>query len=215
MIRVTPAPEPEHFDAIVRQPGLRALAELAGEAPLPPRSGRPRSAVATTREGIPVGLYPAYWTEIIPDLLQAYSRICSYACLYIEEVTGAASVDHRLPKSIAWQHAYEWSNYRLACSLINSRKGQYLDVLDPFEIEDGWFQIELVAFQVLPNPHLPTEQVAAVTATIDRLGLNERRCLAARENHAVAYFERDITLQHLRKRAPFLARELERQGQLV
>ena len=25
-----------------------------------------------------------------------------------------------------------------------------LHVLDPFEIEDGWFVLELVAFQVLP-----------------------------------------------------------------
>ena len=39
MIRVEPADEPESFEKNVRQPGLRALAELAGEKNLPKRKG--------------------------------------------------------------------------------------------------------------------------------------------------------------------------------
>ena len=42
MIPVTLAPEPPAFDKKVRQPGLRAIAELAGEQPdLPRTAGRP------------------------------------------------------------------------------------------------------------------------------------------------------------------------------
>lgn len=211
MIKVVPAPEPEDFDAKVRQPGLRAIAELAGEKGLPKRAGRPRTAVAATREQVPADKFPAIWTEALPDLQEAYSRICAYVSIYIEPVTGGASVDHMLPKSLSWQDVYEWRNYRLACSLMNSRKNAYLDVLDPFEVEDGWFRLELVGYQVIPAPGLDHEVLSKVMATIERLQLNDRDCLKVRDDYATAFFDGDISFDYLRKRAPFLARELERQ----
>lgn len=215
MIRVELAAEPHGFDTKVRQPGLRALAELAGEPDLPKRPGRPRKAVAANRAGIPAAKFPPIWTEVLPDLRAAYGHICCYVCIYIEPVTGAASVDHMLPKSLSWQEAYEWRNYRLACSLMNSRKNDYQDVLDPFEIGDDWFQLELVGYQVIPRADLEPEYKARVQATIDRLKLNVRDCLSIREEYASNYFQGDISLAYLRRRAPFLAREIERQGHLL
>ncbi|WP_228019853.1 hypothetical protein [Sphaerospermopsis sp. LEGE 08334] len=40
--------------------------------------------------------------------------------------------------------AYEWTNYRFVSGWVNSSKGT-LDnqVLDPFEVEDDWFEILL------------------------------------------------------------------------
>ena len=81
-----------------------------------------------------------------------------------------------VPKSTAWNQAYEWDNYRLACSLMNSRKGDAASVLDPFDVEDGWFVLELVAFQVLPAHGLADPTAAAVEDTIDRLRLNDEEC---------------------------------------
>jgi hypothetical protein len=71
----------------------------------------------------------------LDDMLVAYKRLCAYTCLYIEHVTGGATVDHMIPKSTHWDHVYEWSNYRLACGLMNGRKNDARDVLDPFEID--------------------------------------------------------------------------------
>ena len=190
MIRVELADEPLSFDTKVRQPGLRALAELAGEPGLPPRKGRPREPVANSRSAIPADKFPSYWTKVLPELRVAYGHICGYVCIYIEPVTGAASVDHMLPKSTSWQEAYEWRNYRLACSLMNSRKNDYQDVLDPFEIGDDWFHLELVGYQVIPRTSI-------------------------REEYASNYFQREISLDYLRRRAPFLAREIERQGKAL
>lgn len=215
MIRVELADEPLDFDAKVRQPGLRAIAELAGESGLPKRKGRPRKAIANSREQIPADKFPSYWTESLPELRTAYGHICSYVCVYIEPVTGAASVDHMLPKSLSWQEAYEWRNYRLACSLMNSRKNDYRDVLDPFEIDDDWFQIELVGYQVIPRTDLDPAIKTCVQATIDRLKLNDRDCLTVREDYATDYFQGDISLGYLRRRAPLLAREVERQGRAL
>lgn len=212
MIRVELAAEPLNFDVKVRQPGLRALAELAGEQGLPKRPGRPRKAVAKSRAGIPAAKFPPFWTEALPELRVAYGHICGYVSIYIEPVTGAASVDHMLPKSTSWQEAYEWRNYRLACSLMNSRKNDYQDVLDPFEIGDDWFHLELVGYQVIPRTDLEPMDKARVQATIDRLKLNDRDCLSIRDEYASNYFQREISLDYLRRRAPFLAREIERQG---
>lgn len=210
MIRVVLAEEPADFDAKVRKPGLRAIAEMVGEPNLSKRRGRKRDVVANSRDAIPADKFPAYWTEALPELLEAYGRVCAYMSFYIERVTGAASVDHMLPKSLEWQVVYEWHNYRLACSLMNSRKNNYRNVLDPFEVEDGWFRIELVGYQVIPAPQLPANIEAQVQATIDRLQLNDYECRKLREDYVNYFNQGDISLNHLRQRAPFLAREIER-----
>lgn len=212
MIRVELVDEPESFDETVRKPGLRAIAELVGEEGLSARRGRPRKVVAPTRENIPADKFPAVWTNALPDLMEAYGRLCAYICIYIERVTGGGSVDHMLPKSCSWQDVYEWKNYRLACTLMNARKNNYQDVLDPFEVEDGWFRIELVSYQVIPGEGLDPMTKARVLATIERLKLNDHDCLKVREEYATAFFDGDIKLDYLRRRAPFLAREIEGLG---
>ena len=101
MIPVQPATEPDSFDANVRQPGLRAIAELAGE--LSSRTtGRPFEQVAAERDEIPADNFPTYWRAALDDLLESYHRVCAYLCLYIPRGTGAPSVDHMVAKSRRW-----------------------------------------------------------------------------------------------------------------
>ncbi len=211
MIRVTPAPEPSHFDRLVRTPGLRAIAEMVGERP-PRRGGRRFQKVADRREDIPADRFPPYWTEVLDDLMTAYDRICAYSCFRIHPVTGSRSVDHMAAKSRAFDQVYEWSNYRLASSLLNSRKKNFSDVLDPFEIIDGWFQLELLGFQVIPAPELPAKIRTRVKQTIERLGLDDFR--TARERDAENYWTRKVSLAVLIEESPFVAKELRRQGRL-
>lgn len=213
MIRVTPAPEPAGFDEAVRKPGLRALAEMVGEEPVPPRvKGRKHKKVADRREDLPAESFRPYWTRALNDLMTAYHRICAYSCFRIHPVTGSRSVDHLAAKSRAWHQAYEWTNYRLACSLLNTRKSDFTDVLDPFLIGDDWFELELVGFQVKPAKHLRTAIRAQVQATIDRLGLNDFR--THRERDAENYWAGNVRFALLAEESPFVARELERQGRL-
>ena len=212
MIPVTPAPEPPAFDRKVRQPGLRAIAELAGEQPDPPRTaGRPCKKIAASRDKIPADKFPPYWRKVLDDLMESYHQICAYLCIRINRVTGASSVDHAIPKSMRWDQVYEWSNYRLACSLMNARKGAAVDVLDPFEVKEGWFALELVEFQVVPGNSLPDDVTGAVTDTIERLRLNDFYCCEARKEYAVNYWNGVFSFRHLMQHAPFVARELQRQ----
>jgi len=87
------APEPEGFDSKVRQPGLRAISEMVGEAP-PSRRRPRRTQIAQRREDIPPSAFPAFWTEAGDDMLAAYKRLCAYTSLYIHPATGAPTVDH-------------------------------------------------------------------------------------------------------------------------
>jgi hypothetical protein len=228
MIHVDPADEPPGFGDAVRAPGLRAIAEMVGKVPEVPRiAGRPyaqrsrkvRQSDGTTRtlpiireEDLPAAEFPPYWTKALDDLMEAYAQICAFSCFRIHPVTGAQSVDHMAPKSRAWHQAYEWRNYRLASSLLNARKRDFSAVLDPFEVEDGWFELELVGFQVRPAPGLGPETRAQIVATIERLGLDDFRASRARD--AELYWGGEISFAHLMEESPFVAAELRRQGRL-
>ncbi|MFV8749194.1 hypothetical protein ACNOYE_01450 [Nannocystaceae bacterium ST9] len=130
----------------------------------------------------------------------------------VDELTGANSVDHCLPKSSKIELAYEWSNYRFACARMNSRKGIVEHVLDPFEIDDDWFQLEIHGFQVRPNPKLPAATRAQVQATISQLGLNDSLCRARRERDTKNFLDELVSFELLERESPFVARELLRLG---
>jgi hypothetical protein len=206
VIRVDPQPEPSDFDDKVRKGGLRALAELRGR-PADPRSG-PKRKVKASIGGKDL---PDYWTRCLDDLHRAYRGICAYACLYIPHVVGSKTTDHFVAKaSAAPEDAYEWSNYRLACGLMNSRKGTHA-IIDPFGIEGTWFHLELSTMAVGPDPELPEELHARVEATIAILGFDDAECRKARGDWYQPYLEGQISFSFLERKCPFLAAEIVRQ----
>ena len=205
MIPVNPAPAPADFDERVRNPGRDAIAELIGERPSRRRPGPKRKKLAETRDEIPAEHFPPYWRDVLPDMLESYSRLCAYLSLYIEHATGSPSVDHVIPKSKAWDKVYEWSNYRLASALINSKRSIEF-VLDPFEIDDRLFALEFVSFQVKLGERARGALAEDVANTIEKLGLNLRECRQARREYVENYEKKMISLDYLQRRAPFIAR---------
>ena len=187
MIHVEPQREPLDFDAKVRQPGLIDLASPDGEL-------RP------------------HWRHCALQLWEAYRGICAYSATYIPLGTGARSVDHFLPKSKRRALAYEWSNYRLACDRMNARKNDLDDVLDPFEVQDGWFMLELTTLQVVPGRGLPEDLNRRVQETIDRLDLNDAEFTRQRAEYYDLFQKGEVQFSYIRRRSPFLAKELVRQG---
>ncbi|MCX4247950.1 AAA family ATPase [Paraliomyxa miuraensis] len=214
VIRVEPQPQPYDFDARVRQPGHSALAELIGESLTVQRPGPRRSKKADRIEDLRHDDLPPLWRRCLPQLAEAYRRICAYSCLYVEPFTGTDTVDHYVPKSLDVRLAYEWSNYRFACARMNARKGVAAEVLDPFEIQDGWFRLELVRFQLHPAPGLPAELTARIEATIGLLGLNDEDCKQTRAGWYEDYQAGLFDLPYLDRRFPLLARELRRQDRI-
>lgn len=217
VIRVVSVPAPPGFDTKVREPGLRAIAEMVGSSPPFPRGkgqGSPFKRIAERREDIPSKKFPTYWRRIFEELMDAYDGVCAYACFRIHPVTGARSVDHMAPKSRAWNQIYEWNNYRLACSLLNARKRDFGDILDPFEIHDRWFELEFNGFQLRPCEDLNHGTTIQIVSTIRRLGLNDRQFRTAREHDWENYTTGRISFEILVEESPLVAREGRRQGLL-
>lgn len=97
---------------------------------------------------------------------------------------------------------------------MNSYKGESDDVLDPFQVRDGWFALELVEFQVVVGARLAARDAERVRATIHRLHLNGPRYCRIRAESAEARWNGDITDDYLARHSPFVARELHRQGRI-
>ncbi len=213
MIPVKEAPEPVDFDTKVRQPGLSAIDELVGRPPrITNRKGRQRKKIANSEAEIPASKFPPYWREALPDMLTAYRRLCSFLAQYLELGTGNPTVDHMIPKSRSWDNVYEWSNYRLCAALVNTRKNDHSDMIDPFEVGEGWFRLEFVGFQVLPTKSVPANLQSKIQSTIELLNLPD--FCTSRSEYVLDYEANHIDIHHLERRAPFIASELRRQGKL-
>jgi uncharacterized protein (TIGR02646 family) len=197
MIHIDEKDSPADFHQRVRRPGQLFLRSLR------PRR-RPTAKQWQTH---------AYWRQVAPELHDIYGGICAYSCHWIPYDTGADTVEHFRPKKLYPSRAYDWSNYRLVCSTLNGRKGAHEDVLDPFLVEDGWFVIDFPSMLVKPHEELSPARSRRVEATIKRLGLNdEGTCLKSRVNWLRDYCTNDISFDYLRRKAPFIVSELERQG---
>src|SRR4051794_11343324 len=89
MIPVALAPVPPEFEATVREPGLRAIAEMVGKpSPYPRTSGKEHGKIANDEQDIPSDASPPYWREALPAMLVAYERRCAYLAMYIHHATG-------------------------------------------------------------------------------------------------------------------------------
>ena len=194
LIRIERAPEPVNFDTLVRQPGLRYLVK------------KPHPSVKEWNTH-------AYWRRILPDLHDSYHGICAYSCHWIPYDTGADTVEHFHSKSATPREAYEWRNYRLVCGTLNGRKGDYDDVLDPFDIEPFTFILDFPSLLIKPNPTLDLDLSVRVEETVKRLGLNdEGTCLKSRVDWLKNYCQGAISASYLERKAPFIMMELRRQN---
>ena len=193
VIPVIPKPEPEAFDELVRKKGKKFLSDFT--------HSKPTTAQWTTHD---------YWNSVKAHIYSAYKGICAYSAHWIP-FTAGPQIDHYIPKSVDKNLAYEWSNYRLACSLVNSLKQDYQDVLDPFTLGKNWFFLEFPSLLVKANPELSEKDLKSVSDTIKRLKLNDDRFVNDRNMWLEPYCLGEASFPVLQKTAPFIAYELERQ----
>ncbi len=198
---------------------------MVGKLPPYPRTAGPKhqqlvdnqGRLVTREQDVPAGAFPAYWREALPEMLVAYERRCAYLAMYIHHATGNPTVDHVLPKSYAWDQVYEWANYRLCTAIINSKKGALLTLVDPFSVGPDWFALNLKTIHVERGTNAPQAEWTRIAATLPVL--NQRLCVQEREEYVRWYRlgpgAGGFDLMHLESRAPFIAAELRRQGQLV
>ncbi|MCJ7624680.1 MAG: hypothetical protein MUO76_14355 [Anaerolineaceae bacterium] len=198
MIPVALQPEPADFDLKVRQSGRNWLASHG----IALNSAPPKASAL-----------PNYWTHSNYQLWEAYSGVCAYLAIFFEWVTGAASTDHFVAKSINAGDAYEWSNYRLSCLSPNRNKGKFDDILDPIGLAPNTFVLNLTTGKISANKALEKNLKTAAKKTITRLKLDSVEHNRMRALHYVRYLRKkdEKTLKEL---SPFVWYEAQRQGLL-
>lgn len=194
MIRVQEQPEPANFNTKVRIPGNAYL--LTNPNPTSREFKKHRE-----------------WSNALDDLYSAYNGICAYSASWISPVQSNPTADHYLPKHKYPQLAYEWSNLRLCNPKMNSYKDSFEDVIDPFQIQNGWFVIDFSTFLIDSFDRLPSNLKKSIKDSIKRLKLNDDDGLVQFRAHVVReYASGEISFDHLNRHHPFIAFELGRQN---
>lgn len=188
MKRVKKAKEPATFDTRCRQ---RGVAWLKGH----PVYDRPYD----------------YWSEFEPDLRTAFHGLCGYCAM----LTMKCQMDHFIPVAVLKAkkkdaQAYEWSNFRYAEANLNQKKLS-ARCLDPYKVQDDWFEIQLPSLQMVLTNSVPARQKKLAEFTIQRLGLRDGEVVVRyRKEWFDLYCERHLTVEGLRKVAPLIAVAVDR-----
>jgi len=180
--------EPRNFDTRCRKRGRAWLAEN-------PDYVRPKD----------------YWTEFEPDLREAFDGLCAYCAMRIMK----GQVDHFRPVAVLKEEgnvesAHEWSNFRYGEGQLNGKKWKHI-VLDPFDVQDGWFEVHLPDLQLVATNAIPEEVRELATFTIKKLGLRDGEVVVRyRRAWFEMYRQGKLTLEGLSEVAPLIALAVEK-----
>ena len=195
VIRIQQFPPPASHEALVLHPGLRFL-----------RKNPNPSAGDFAKH--------AYWKKIHNELYQLYAGVCSYCASWTPRHQGGhpdhTSVDHFIPKSEQPAMAYEWANFRLCRARLNANKSNSMEVIDPYYIANGWFQIDFATFLIVASSGLSSLVRGYVDETIGILRLNDNDYVNERVEVIKLYSLDHITINNLNFRYPFIAEEIRR-----
>lgn len=186
MIPVQPVPEPDQFNTKARIPGNEWLAAN-------PDQNRPHD----------------YWSPFRTELADGFGNRCGYAAML--DFTGG-TVDHYLSCKNYRHLAYEWNNYRFISGILNSSKQNADDaVLDPYQVGEGWFEIQLPSLQMHVTNAVPPELRAKADCTLTRLKLRDgERVIRWRQSWYEMYKRGGLTLDELRRVAPLIAAAIDK-----
>ena len=178
--------EPADFDTKVRQPGNAWLSAHPGEE-------RPRD----------------FWSPFKSDLANGFFNLCAYSALFVP----VGTVDHFYSCKSRRDLTYEWTNYRFAAQWINSAKQDDDNILDPFVVKDDWFEILLPSLQLVMTDAIPAEFRERAQYTIRKLHIqDDERIMRQRYEWYISYLQHDITLEYLKRKAPLIARAVEKEN---
>ena len=185
MIRFVRVPEPADFDEKARVPGNKWLAVHSG-------SERPRDL----------------WTPFKGRLAQGFRNLCAYSAMC--EPVG--TVDHFISCDEDRSKAYEWENYRYCAAWINSSKGNLpaTELLDPFDVENGWFELHLPSLQLRISDSVPERFRERAENVLTRLHLrDDERIVRQRREWYRMYQAGELSRDGLAGKAPLIAAAID------
>ena len=153
---------------------------------------------------------PSLWRPFAKHLAQGFRYLCGYSVVYVAN----GEVDHFVSEKEDPSRLYDWDNYRYADGWFNASKKDLRshEILDPFEVEDGWFEIILPSLQLVVTDACPPGLHERALRMLDRLHLgDDERVLRYRREWYRMYVDGELTLEGLAKKAPLIARAVVKQ----
>lgn len=187
MIRFEPMAKPPDFETRAEQAGATWLAEH-------PDAKRPTD----------------YWSPFKAALADGFRQLCAYSAMY--EPVG--TVDHFVSWDEDKTRAYDWSNYRFSSGWLNSSKQSLRSakIIDPFTVDDGWFEILLPSLELVATDRVPEAERARVDCVLTRLHLGrDERIMRQRREWYRMYQDGELTFDGLGKKAPLIAAAVKKQ----
>lgn len=158
----------------------------------------------------PVGRPSDRWSPFRLALAAGFSDRCGYGAMWISSGT----VDHFVSCEEDRSLAYEWSNYRYVEGWFNSSKNKHLSsqLLDPFEIQEGWFEIDLPSLQLRLTDAVPPAVRERAEFTLTKLPLRDDERVIRQRRGWLEMYEEGTPLAVIDRRAPLIAQAIRRQG---
>lgn len=187
MKKFQPTPEPTDFSSRCRDPGALWLQRN------PNHNGRPKD----------------FWSQFEGDLRCVFGGLCAYSVMTVSN----GHVDHFVPIALLRKagrlgEAYEWSNFRFADPHFNQKKG-IAEVLDPFKVEDDWFELLLPSLQLRLTDKVPATCRKLAEFTICNLGLDHgEKVVRYRQEFFRLWQAGRVTIDFLDEWAPLIARAI-------
>jgi hypothetical protein len=154
---------------------------------------------------------PGYlWRRVSSELRTAFQELCGYTAMWISEGT----VDHFVSRSEDRTLAFEWGDFRYASASINSSKSALRShqVLDPFDVGEGWFEVILPSCQMVITSHCPPEYADRAQNMLKRLKLGDGEDIVrVRLEWYRMYCDGELSLEGLARKAPLIAQAVRKQ----
>lgn len=108
---------------------------------------------------------------------------------------------------------YFYSIFQSVTGWINSSNRTANDaVLDPCQVEDGWFEILLPSLQLVLTDAVPDHEKNRAEYTLNRLHLrDDERVIRQRREWYRMYQDGELTIDGLERKAPLIARAIRKQ----
>lgn len=151
-----------------------------------------------------------YWSPFRLALANGFSHRCGFGAMWISSGT----VDHFVSWNEDKSLAYEWSNYRYVEGWVNSSKSKKksADLLDPFEVGDGWFEILLPSMQLVLTDAIPAALRAKAEYTLKNLPIRDDERILHTRREWYRMYQEGMPLKLLREKAPLIAAAVEKQN---
>lgn len=105
---------------------------------------------------------------------------------------------------------YEWTNLRWVLPQVNQAKGAWFEPLDPFEVDDEWFELHLPSLQLLVTDRIPAALRERADTTLDRLGLRDGYHAMVQRQAWLDRYRQGTPLRVIEHDAPLLGRALRK-----